>query len=160
MLFRSYHLLRRDAREALVARLFPLAEVVTPNIFEAEALSGAPIRNVPEMKAAARRILELGAKKVVVKGGHLGEARATDVLYDGREFRTLESRWVETKNTHGTGCTFSSAVAANLALGRDFFDAVTRAKAYITGAIEHALDIGKGFGPTHHFYDLYARAGM
>lgn len=156
----GYHLLRRDAREALVAHLFPLAEVVTPNIFEAEALSGAPIRNVPEMKAAARRILELGAKKVVVKGGHLGEARATDVLYDGREFRTLESRWVETKNTHGTGCTFSSAVAANLALGRDFFDAVTRAKAYITGAIEHALDIGKGFGPTHHFYDLYARAGM
>lgn len=156
----GYHLLRRDAREALVAHLFPLAEVVTPNIFEAEALSGAPIRNVPEMKAAARRILELGAKKVVVKGGHLGEARATDVLYDGREFRTLESHWVETKNTHGTGCTFSSAVAANLALGREFFDAVTRAKAYITGAIEHALDIGKGYGPTHHFYDLYARAGM
>lgn len=156
----GYPLLRQDAREALIEHLFPLAEVVTPNIFEAEALSGAPIRSVPEMKAAARRILELGAKKVVVKGGHLGEARATDVLYDGREFRTLESHWVETKNTHGTGCTFSSAVAANLALGRDFFDAVTRAKAYITGAIEHALDIGKGYGPTHHFYDLYARAGM
>lgn len=156
----GYPLLRQDAREALIEHLFPLAEVVTPNIFEAEALSGAPIRSVPQMKAAARRILELGAKKVVVKGGHLGEARATDVLYDGREFRTLESHWVETKNTHGTGCTFSSAVAANLALGRDFFDAVTRAKAYITGAIEHALDIGKGYGPTHHFYDLYARAGM
>ncbi|WP_373497875.1 bifunctional hydroxymethylpyrimidine kinase/phosphomethylpyrimidine kinase [Desulfococcus sp.] len=156
----GYRLLRQDAQEALVGHLFPLAEVVTPNIFEAEALSGVSIRTVSEMKAAAQRILDLGAKKVVVKGGHLGEARATDVLYDGREFRTLESRWIETKNTHGTGCTFSSAVAANLALGRDFFDAVTRAKAYITGAIEHALDIGKGYGPTHHFYDLYARAGM
>lgn len=156
----GYRLLRQDAQDALVQNLFPLAEVVTPNVFEAEALVGSSIRTVGEMKTAAGKILDLGAKKVVVKGGHLGEARATDVVYDGREFRALESHWVETKNTHGTGCTFSSAVAANLALGRDFFDAVTRAKAYITGAIEHALNIGKGYGPTHHFYDLYARAGL
>lgn len=156
----GYRLLRQDAQDALVSHLFPLAEVVTPNIFEAEALVGAPVRTVAEMRGAAEKILALGARKVVVKGGHLGEARATDVIFDGKEFRELEGRWVETQNTHGTGCTFSSAVAANLALGRGFFDAVTRAKAYITGAIEHSLDIGKGYGPTHHFYDLYARAGL
>lgn len=157
----GYRLLRQDAQDALVAHLFPLADVVTPNIYEAEALVGFSIRSVAEMREAARSILALGARKVVVKGGHLGDnARATDVMYDGLEFRSLESHWIETRNTHGTGCTFSSAVAANLALGRDFFDAVTRAKAYITGAIEHALDIGKGYGPTHHFFDLYARAGL
>jgi hydroxymethylpyrimidine/phosphomethylpyrimidine kinase len=156
----GYRLLRQDAQDALVAHLFPLAEVVTPNIYEAEALAGMAIGTVAQMRTAAEKILALGATKVVVKGGHLGEARATDIIFDGREFRSLESRWVETKNTHGTGCTFSSAVAANLALGRDFFDAVTRAKDYITGAIAHSLDIGKGYGPTHHFYDLYARAGL
>ncbi len=154
----GYRLLRQDAREALIRHLFPLAEVVTPNIFEAEILAGFSIKNIAGMKVAAETILSLGAKKVVVKGGHLGEAHATDVIYDGREFRTLDSRRVDTKNTHGTGCTFSSAVAANLALGRDFFDAVSRAKTYITGAIAHALDIGKGCGPTHHFYELYTRA--
>jgi len=156
----GYRLLRQDAQDALVAHLFPLAEVVTPNIYEAEALAGMEIGTVAQMRTAAEKILALGAKKVVVKGGHLGEARATDVIFDGREFQSLESRWVETKTTHGTGCTFSSAVAANLALGRDFFDAVTRAKDYITGAIAHSLDIGKGYGPTHHFYDLYARAKL
>jgi len=156
----GYRLLKADAQAALVAHLFPLAEVVTPNIYEAEALVGTSIRTVDGMKVAAKRILALGAKKVVVKGGHLGDANATDVIYDGREFRSLESRWIETKNTHGTGCTFSSAVAAHLALGFGFFEAVTRAKTYVTGAIAHALAIGKGHGPTHHFHDLYARAGM
>jgi len=156
----GYRLLRQDAQEALVKKLFPLAEVVTPNIYEAEALIGAEIKTVGEMKTAAAKILKLGARKVVVKGGHLGKKRATDILYDGREHREIESSWIETKNTHGTGCTFSSAIAANLALGRDFFEAVSRAKVYITGAIEHSLPIGKGFGPTHHFFDLYAKAGL
>jgi len=156
----GYRLLREDAQAALVEKLFPLAEVVTPNIYEAEALIGAEIKTVSGMKAAAVRILELGASKVVVKGGHLGKKRATDILFDGLEHREIESSWVETKNTHGTGCTFSSAIAAHLALGREFFEAVSRAKAYITGAIEHSLSIGKGFGPTHHFFDLYAKAGL
>ena len=112
------------------------------------------------MKQAAKGILKLGANKVVVKGGHLSEDRATDVLYDGLEYKNLQSHWITTKNTHGTGCTFASAIAANMARGKEFFDAVTLAKKYITGAIEHSLSIGKGHGPTHHFFDLYAKAGI
>jgi hydroxymethylpyrimidine/phosphomethylpyrimidine kinase len=156
----GYRLLNQDAQDALVQHLFPLSEVITPNIYEAEALIGETIRTVDEMKAAATKIIKLGADKVVVKGGHLGEDRATDILFDGQEFKALESRRVETKNTHGTGCTFSSAIAANLALGKGFFEAVALAKTYITGAIENSLSIGQGHGPTHHFFDLYARAGM
>lgn len=156
----GYRLLNQDAQDALTQYLFPLAEVVTPNIYEAEALIGKKIAGVDDMKSAAIDILKLGSNKVVVKGGHLEEDRATDILYDGQEFKALESQRVETKNTHGTGCTFSSAIAANIALGKEFFEAVTLAKAYITGAIEHSLSIGKGHGPTHHFYDLYAKAGI
>jgi len=156
----GYRLLKQDAQDALVRHLFPLADVVTPNIFEAQALAGHEIRNLDQMKDAARSLRDRGAGKVVVKGGHLGGGFSTDILFDGTEFRSLESRRLETRNTHGTGCTFSSAIAANLALGKDFFSAVTLAKQYITGAIEHALDLGKGHGPTHHFYDLYARAGL
>ncbi len=156
----GYRLLNQDAQDALTQYLFPLAEVVTPNIYEAEALIGKKIAGVDDMKSAAIDILKLGSNKVVVKGGHLQEDRATDILYDGQEFKALESQRVETKNTHGTGCTFSSAIAANIALGKEFFEAVTLAKAYITGAIEHSLSIGKGHGPTHHFYDLYAKAGI
>ncbi len=155
----GYRLLNKDAQDALIDNLFPLSEIITPNIFEAEALIGKKINNVDEMKNAAQDILKLGAKKVVVKGGHLGEGRATDILYDGQEFKKLQSHWLKTKNTHGTGCTFSSAIAANIALGKSFFEAVTLAKVYITGAIEHALSIGQGHGPTHHFFDLYDKAG-
>jgi len=156
----GYALLKEEAQQALVESLFPLAEVVTPNIFEAERLVGHPIATIAEMRTAAREILALGARKVVVKGGHLGDAEATDILFDGENFRELTSPRYDTPNTHGTGCTFSSAIAANLALGHPFFDAVTRAKTYISGAIRHALDIGRGHGPTHHFFDLYARAGV
>ncbi len=156
----GYRLLNQDAQDALTQYLFPLAEVVTPNIYEAEALIGKKIAGVDDMKSAAIDILKLGSNKVVVKGGHLEEDRATDILYDGQEFKALESQRVETKNTHGTGCTFSSAIAANIAMGKEFFEAVTLAKAYITRAIEHSLSIGKGHGPTHHFYDLYAKAGI
>jgi hydroxymethylpyrimidine/phosphomethylpyrimidine kinase len=156
----GYALLKEAAQQALIDRLFPLAEVVTPNIFEAERLVGHPIASIAEMRTAAREILDLGARKVVVKGGHSGGAQATDVLYDGQTCRELTSTRYATTNTHGTGCTFSSAIAANLALGHSFFDAVTRAKTYISGAIRNALDIGRGHGPTHHFFDLYARAGL
>ncbi len=156
----GYRLLKPDAQEALVEYLFPLAEVVTPNIYEAEALVGQPIRTLDGMKAAAEAILKLSARKVVVKGGHLDDAVATDILYDGNRFEELQSDRIDTRNTHGTGCTFSSAIAANLALGKDFFRAVTEAKTYITGAIRHSLPIGKGHGPTHHFFDLYRRAGL
>lgn len=156
----GYRLLNQDAQEALKKHLFPLAEIITPNIYEAQALIDRKIKNIDDMKSVARDILKLGVKKVVVKGGHLEDDRATDILYDGHEFKKLQSRRVETKNTHGTGCTFSSAIAANIALGKDFFEAATLAKAYITGAIEQALSVGKGHGPTHHFFDLYAKAGL
>ena len=156
----GYSLLRKDAQSALIKNLFPLAEVVTPNIHEAEALVGRKIATIAGMKTAARDILQLGAKKVVVKGGHLGDEAATDILFDGVQFRELKGDRIPTLNTHGTGCTFSSAIAANLALGSDFFEAVSRAKVYITGAIRHSLSIGKGYGPTNHFFDLYLRAGI
>ena len=156
----GYRLLNQDAQDALVQHLFPIAEVVTPNIYEAEALVGENISNLEEMKSAAKRLLDLGAKKVVVKGGHLGGELSTDILYDGIDYQSLESRRLETKNTHGTGCTFSSAIAANLALGKKFFEAARMAKQYITGAIEHSLPIGKGHGPTHHFHALYEKAGL
>lgn len=156
----GYRLLNHDAQDELVKSLFPLADVITPNIYEAETLVGDNIRHGDEMKSAAVKLLRLGAKTVVVKGGHLGEYLATDIFYDGREFKQLQSRRIDTKNTHGTGCTFSSAIAANLALGKTFFEAVALAKTYITGAIEHSLSIGKGHGPTHHFFELYTRAGI
>ena len=110
------------------------------------------------METAARLIHAMGCRNVLVKGGHaVGDA--VDVLFDGTEFRRFEARRIDTRNTHGTGCTFSSAIAANLALGHDVAGAVARAKRYVTTAIEHALPIGKGHGPTHHFYDLY-REGL
>jgi hydroxymethylpyrimidine/phosphomethylpyrimidine kinase len=156
----GYRLLNQGAQEALVHHLFPLSKVVTPNIYEAEALIGKNVNSLADMQAAAEEIIALGAQKVVIKGGHLGSDFATDILYDGKEYRQLQRHRVETKNTHGTGCTFSSAIAANLALGKGFFKAVTLAKDYISGAIENSLDIGKGFGPTHHFFELYAKAGL
>jgi hydroxymethylpyrimidine/phosphomethylpyrimidine kinase len=154
----GYALLKADAQEALIRELFPLAEVVTPNIDEAENLVGHPIQSIDAMEQAAQKITALGAAKVVIKGGHMEGSQSTDILYDGTAFRRLSSPRLDTPNTHGTGCTFSSAIAAHLALGFACFEAVQRAKTYITGAIEHALDIGHGHGPTHHFFDLYARS--
>jgi hydroxymethylpyrimidine/phosphomethylpyrimidine kinase len=156
----GYALLQPDAQDALVEQLFPLAQVVTPNLPEAEALLKNKIADMDAMQVAARKISALGAKMVVVKGGHLGQGNATDVLFDGEAFQFLESPRIDTTNTHGTGCTFSSAIAAYMAQGWSFFEAVARAKTYITGAIENALALGKGCGPTHHFFELYRRAGI
>lgn len=156
----GYALLKPNAQAALVQHLFPLARVVTPNLPEAEALLGKEITDIEGMKQAAREIADLGARMVVVKGGHLGQDNATDVLFDGNKCRLLEHRRIQTANTHGTGCTFSAAIAAYMAKGQTFFDAVSQAKIYITGAIENAFDLGKGCGPTHHFFDLYQKAGM
>ncbi|MBU3947043.1 MAG: bifunctional hydroxymethylpyrimidine kinase/phosphomethylpyrimidine kinase [Proteobacteria bacterium] len=152
----GYSLLNNDAREALVNNLFPLAEVVTPNIYEAEALAGSKISTVEDMKLAAAIILKSGAKKVVIKGGHLENKQSIDILFDGTTFKELTSTRIETKNTHGTGCTFSSAIAANLAKGMDFTKAVSNAKIYITEAIEHSLNIGHGHGPVDHFFNFPA----
>jgi hydroxymethylpyrimidine/phosphomethylpyrimidine kinase len=156
----GYPLLAPEARQAMVGKLFPLAEVVTPNIHEAEALVGRSIGTVAEMRQAAVDIRGLGAAKVVVKGGHLGDAAATDVLYDGHDFKELSRQRIDSRHTHGTGCTFSAAVAANLALGKDFFEAVEKAKRYISEAIARAPGIGRGHGPVQHFYALYDAAGL
>ena len=112
------------------------------------------ISTVSDMEAAARKIYAMGCKAIVVKGGHhIGNA--VDVLFDGENFYHFETSRIDTKNTHGTGCTFSSAIASQLAKGKSVPLAVESAKAYVTMAIEHSLAIGKGCGPTHHFYELY-----
>jgi hydroxymethylpyrimidine/phosphomethylpyrimidine kinase len=121
---------------------------------EAQAILGTSIQSLEGMKEAARAICELGPASVVVKGGHLDRDRATDVFYDGHKAHELPGTFTQTRNTHGTGCTFSSAIAANLALGASLPEAVRKAKAYISEAIAHGLDIGKGHGPTHHFYGI------
>ncbi len=147
-------LMNPNAVDTLIKVVIPCADVLTPNIPEAEKISGMTISSMEDMEAAAKRIYEMGCRNVIVKGGH-AIGNAVDVLYDGRQFYHYETYRINTKNTHGTGCTFSSAIASNLALGLPVPQAVERAKQYVTTAIEHALSIGKGNGPTHHFYDLY-----
>lgn len=140
--------------ETLIKVIIPRADLLTPNIPEAEKISNAKISSTEDMKMVAKRIYDMGCKNVLVKGGH-AIGNALDVLYDGKDFYYFEVKRINTKNTHGTGCTFSSAIASNLALGMTMPAAVDKAKKYITTAIEHSLNIGKGNGPTHHFYELY-----
>lgn len=140
--------------DTLINTIIPLADVLTPNIPEAEKIASMSIASVSDMEEAAKKIHAMGCKAVVVKGGHaVGDA--LDVLFDGNSIYHYETARINTKNTHGTGCTFSSAVAAQLANGLCIRDAVGQAKKYVTTAIEHSLQIGKGHGPTHHFYELY-----
>ena len=142
-------LMADGAASALQSRLFPLAEVVTPNIPEAEALSGMTIHTKEEMQQAARIIAEHTGGAVLVKGGHLTDT-ADDLLLQGEDSLWLTGERVETHNTHGTGCTLSSAIASNLALGYSLADSVARAKAYITAALKAGLDLGRGNGPLDH----------
>lgn len=142
------------AVNALIETIIPLADVLTPNIPEAETITGMKITCLEDMKQAAKKIMTMGCRCVVIKGGH-SDGNALDVFYDGITFQYFEVKRIITKNTHGTGCTFSSAIAAQLALGEDLSHAVALAKAYVTTAIQHALEIGKGHGPTNHFYTLY-----
>jgi len=141
-------LLRKDAQDALIKRLIPLAMVMTPNLMEASVLTGLKVRSIEEMKKAAYWIYELGSKHVVVKGGHL-KGRAIDILYDGKKYEEIEGPRIETKNTHGTGCTFASAIATLLARGDTVSEAVRKAKIFITMAIQSSLALGKGTGPTN-----------
>ncbi|MEW6325264.1 MAG: bifunctional hydroxymethylpyrimidine kinase/phosphomethylpyrimidine kinase [Nitrospirota bacterium] len=147
-------LLKPDAVERLTRDLLPLAAVVTPNVHEAERLARMEIRSLDDAKEAARRIHRFGCRAVLVKGGHLSASPATDLLYDGKTFTIIPGEFIDTPNTHGTGCTYSAAIAAQLAKGKPLADAVTAAKRYITEAIRHGLAIGHGHGPTHHFYFL------
>lgn len=151
-------LLRPEAMTALKEHLFPVATVITPNLFEAGEIVGFPVETRMDMEAAARSLYALGPKYVVVKGGHLPGA-ACDILYDGQKFNYFENERINTIHTHGTGCTFSSAIAAGLAKSLTVEQAVLQAKSYITGAIQHGFPLGHGVGPTHHFFELYKKAG-
>ena len=136
----------------VAGELMKRASVITPNVPEAELLAGIEIKDVAAMEAAARKIVELGARAVIVKGGHMD--RAVDVVFDGNEMVQLGGDKVRIENTHGTGCTFASALTAHLAAGRSLIEAATLSKAYVTKAIEKGYAIGKGRVPLDHFYRL------
>jgi len=136
----------------IAAELLKRANVITPNVPEAEVLTGLEIKDVAAMEAAARKLVEMGARAVIVKGGHM--ERAVDVVFDGNEMVQLGGDKVKTENTHGTGCTFASALLAQLAAGRGLIEAATLAKAYVTKAIEKGYAVGKGRVPLDHFYRL------
>lgn len=177
----GFDLLKPESKKALIENLIPLSSIITPNIPEAlaiietykemyrddeeygELLKQAEtlkaIETREQMETAAKIIHFIGAPNVLLKGGHLADD-AVDILYDGKEFHYFEGERIHTKNTHGTGCTLSSAICANLALGYALTESIKKAKEYITEAIKHSLDIGHGVGPTNHFYTLYKKAGM
>ena len=144
------HLLAPEAVSALTDRLLPLAEVVTPNLYEAEGLvGGGEIQSLDDMREAAKALRALGPRFVLVKGGHLPGDSAIDVLFDGRDFVELTGPRFDTKDTHGTGCALSAAIAARLAHGDNTETAVRTAKEFVAGAIRHGLRIGKGYGPVN-----------
>ena len=156
-------LLREDARDALISEILPLATVLTPNRHEAQVLAGLAIHTLDDVRQAAMAIHQLGPGHVVVKGGDLeGTDESVDVLYDGQEFHVFSASRVETRNTHGTGCTFASAIAAELAKGKDIPAAVAAAKQYVTQALQAgaALRLGQGHGPVHHFAPFYGAEGL
>ncbi|MEE8199713.1 MAG: bifunctional hydroxymethylpyrimidine kinase/phosphomethylpyrimidine kinase [Candidatus Acidoferrales bacterium] len=143
-------LLDASGVKELSKRLLARATVITPNIAEAETLSGVPIKSEDDMKAAAEKLRQMGARAVVITGGEL--EKPLDIFYDGSAFTPFGSDRVKSENTHGTGCTFSSAIAVNLVFGRQLADAVMLAKAYVAKAIEKGYSLGKGKGPLNHFY--------
>lgn len=145
-------LLHKEAITALKKSLLPLAKVITPNIPEAEVLTGMTIQTSQDKKEAAQRLFELGVKNIMIKGGHdENPVESIDLLYDGKEFHTFSSKRINTKNTHGTGCTFSAAITAELAKEANVHEAVVTAKEFIQAAIEHPIAIGHGHGPTNHW---------
>lgn len=148
-------LIADEAIATLTNHLIPLATILTPNRYEAQILSGLEVNTLEEMQTAAQQILKLGAKAVLVKGGGMpGEWRGVDVWFDGDRLEILKTETVNTPDTHGTGCTLSASIAANLALGKDPLSAVKAAKSYVTSALHHALRIGRGQGPIGHFFPL------
>ena len=151
----GFQLLQDAAIDTLIDELLPLATIVTPNVHEAEHLTGVTIETTEDLEAAGKALLEHGPDAVLVKGGHLsGADEAVDVLVDGDASRRFAAPRIDTTHTHGTGCTYASAIAAHLAKGRALESAVERAKRYVTGAIRHALPLGHGRGPTNHFFHL------
>ncbi|WP_447971066.1 bifunctional hydroxymethylpyrimidine kinase/phosphomethylpyrimidine kinase [Nitrospira sp. M1] len=155
MISKSGHtLLQADAIHALKTDLIPKALLITPNIHEAELLAETTVRSLADVRQACKIIQALGCQHVLIKGGHLPDKPAMDVLYDGRFFRMYPGEYIDTPHTHGTGCTYASAIAANLAKGLPLPNAIEASKRYITAAIRNGLTIGQGHGPTDHFYFL------
>lgn len=150
-------LLQEEAVNALKEELLPIATVITPNLPEAAKILGIEeMKTLKEMENAAKALHQLGPKYVVLKGGHLSQGNAIDILFNGMEYVHYESERIATKHTHGTGCTFAAAIAAELAKGHSIQDAVATAKKYIHAAITHAIPVGRGIGPTHHgAYRIY-----
>lgn len=157
-------LLELEAYSVLIRELIPLVDIITPNLSEVSVLLKKEVITLKDMEEAARELIKMGCSSVLVKGGHLADRgpaniKAIDVYYDGQSLLRYQADRIETKNTHGTGCTYSSAIAAYLALGFKMDRAIAKAKEYITEAIQNSLDIGKGPGPTNHFYNLWKEKG-
>ena len=155
-------LLAKEAVQTLRGVLFPLAEIVTPNVPEAEVLVGRRLESEADFIAAAKMIFEMGARNVVIKGGHRPPSHTesglpiiVDLFYDGRQVLPVEGPFIDTPHTHGTGCTFASAIAAGLARGLDAFSAVVAAREYLTEALKAAFPIGRGKSPVHHFHQWW-----
>jgi hydroxymethylpyrimidine/phosphomethylpyrimidine kinase len=151
----GHHLLESDAVHALRTTLLPLADVVTPNAPEAEMLTGVPVHSLADVREAGRRILDMGARVVLIKGGHIEGEESVDVAFTAAETFELRGPRIDTTSTHGTGCTLSSAIAASLARGLSVREALQRAREYVEGAIRHAPQLGSGHGPVNHFWRLY-----
>lgn len=148
----GHALMGEDSRDALKKHLVPLAALITPNIPEAEELTGIRIEDEHSIKTAAKMIVqEYGAKAVLMKGGHMEGASASDWLYDGNSFTAYTAERIQTKHTHGTGCTYSAAITAELAKGKSLQEAVRIGKDFVTDAISYSLQLGKGNGPTNHW---------
>lgn len=154
----GHTLLMNEAVAVLKERLMPIATIITPNIPEAEALSGEKVEGIDDMRRVAKSLSQESGTSVLLKGGHLKGEKSVDILYNyvTSSFRVYESDWIDTRNTHGTGCTLSSAIASYLAQGLDLEDAVKLAKDYLTRALVSGsgFSIGKGSGPVNHFYDF------
>ena len=148
-------LLREDAIAALRDQIVPLATVLTPNLPEAEVLLGRPLATWDDIRAGAQELVSLGAQAVVMKGGHREGIAVVDLLYDGHEFHEFTATRVDTTNTHGTGCTFASAIAAALAKGEGVRSSIAMAKAYVTKALQMSYPVGHGHGPVHHFFRFW-----
>lgn len=151
-------LLLADAVHVLTSQLFPLSFIVTPNIPEAESITGLTIRSVSDAEDAARDIYQLGTSNVLIKGGHAGKSWSAknkntviDILYDGKTFEYIEGEYIPTHNTHGTGCTYASAIAAFLAKGNGLMESVVQAKRFVTTAIQKSFGTGKGYGTLDHY---------
>ncbi|MGG3642276.1 bifunctional hydroxymethylpyrimidine kinase/phosphomethylpyrimidine kinase [Bacillus gobiensis] len=145
-------LLEKEAVSALIEELLPLAFVITPNIPEAESLTSIEINSEDDRKRAAEKLHQFGAKNVIIKGGHQPDSdKVIDLLFDGKEFLTLSNPFIDTRHTHGTGCTFSAALTAEIAKGKGVYEAFQTAARFVHEAIKNGINIGEGHGPTNHF---------